>query len=320
VRLAGGAWLASLAALAVAVYGPGERFWPVTFFLLGPRPVVALPLVALLPAAGLLDRRTLAALLAGLALAAEPLFGFELPWRRVLRADGDVAALRVATWNMGGGGRAADALALVGEESPDLLLLQECPPGVETPPGWHRSGERGQVLLSRFPIASTATRDPHDVWEMSGSGEIVRVQVEAPGGRVDVTNVHLETPREGLEAVLGERWRGIPVLEAKNAQREIEARLARRWADASTAPARFVGGDFNATVESQLFREHWDGYRDCHSEAGWGFGHTKHTRRIGARIDHVLAGPGLECVSARTARRSSGDHAPLVVELRPAVR
>lgn len=319
MRLAAGAWLASLAGLAVAVYGPGERFWPVTFFLLGPRAVVALPLVVLLPAAALVDRRTLLALLAGLALAAEPLFGFAVPWRRAL-AGGEVGTLRVATWNMGGGGRAADALELIGEEAPDLLLLQECPPGVETPPGWHRSGERGQVLLSRFPIAGTARRDPHDVWEMSGSGEIVRSTVVAPAGKVDVTNVHLETPREGLETVLGERWRGIPVLEAKNAQREIEARLARRWADASSAPFRLVGGDFNATVESQVFREHWDGYRDCHSEAGWGFGHTKHTRRIGARIDHVLAGRGLECVSARVARRSSGDHAPLVVELRPAVR
>jgi vancomycin resistance protein VanJ len=314
VRLAAGAWLASLAALAAAVYGPGERFWPVTFFLLGPRLVVALPLLVLAPAAAFLCRRTLAALLAGLALAASPLFGFTVPWRRWV-GPAVRPTLRVATWNMGGGGRAADALALLGEEAPDLVLLQECPDGVETPPGWQRSGERGQVLLSRFPILATARRDPHDVWRMSGSGEIVRATVETPEGPVDVTNVHLETPREGLEAVLGARWRGVPLLEAKNAQREIEARLARHWADASTAPARLVAGDFNATVESQVFRDYWDGYRDCQSEAGWGFGHTKHTRKIGARIDHVLAGRGLACVSAHTGRRAGGDHAPLVVEL-----
>jgi endonuclease/exonuclease/phosphatase (EEP) superfamily protein YafD len=66
-------------------------------------------------------------------------------------------------------------------------------------------------------------------------------------------------------------------------------------------------------VESDIFRQHWRGFQDCHAEAGWGFGFTKWTRRIGVRIDHALVGPGLLCLEARTVSGMDGDHSPVVV-------
>jgi endonuclease/exonuclease/phosphatase (EEP) superfamily protein YafD len=170
-------------------------------------------------------------------------------------------------------------------------------------------------LLSRFPILGVAARDRSDVWRAAGSGAIVRYTLDTPLGRVDLTSVHLETPREGLEAILRFGPGAAAELEAKNEQRLVEARLARAWVDASACGLRLVAGDFNTPVESQLFRDHWRGFRDCHSTAGWSFGFTKHTRRIGTRIDHVLTGPGLACVSARVAAGHGGDHLPLVVEV-----
>ena len=306
--------------LVALVYGPSERFWPVTLFLFGPRWVVALPLPLLIAAAVFTERRLAAALaLVGLLLA-EPLFGFSLPWRRLVeRPDPASPRIRLVTWNVGGGGGARAAFEeMMTLEAPDVVLLQESGRQLpEATPGWYSSTEGGAAVLSRFPILGVAARDRSDVWRMAGSGVMVRYTLDTPLGRLDLTNVHLETPREGLESILrfGPGAGAVAELEAKNAQREVEARLARHWVDASPSPLRLVAGDFNTPVESQLFRDHWLGLRDCHSAAGWGFGFTKHTRRIGTRIDHVLTGAGLACVSSRVGASGGGDHSPLVVEI-----
>ncbi len=317
MRVAGLAWLIALAGLALLVYGPGESFWPVTLFLFGPRWVLLLPLVALLPAAAASDRRLLVALTLATAFAADPLFGFNVPWRRLV-AGGDSPRVRVATWNVDEGVVPLGAVAaFIDVELPDVVALQECPEShVAAPPGWYHDGQHGMAVLSRFPVLEVKERDPSDMRQLSGSGAIVRYAIETPAGRIDLTNVHLETPREGLESILRFGPGAAAELQAKNAQREIEARVARRWVDESPSALRLVAGDFNAPVESDLFREFWRGLRDCHSDAGWGFGFTKRTRRIGTRIDHVLAGPGLECVSAHVGPWRGGDHAPLIVDVR----
>jgi vancomycin resistance protein VanJ len=298
------------------VYWPSERLWPVTLLLFGPRWALALPFLILLPAAMRVDRRLAAALVVAGALLAEPLFGLSIPWRRLGAAGGAAQSVRVVTWNVGGGvarGALDDLLTL---EAPDVVVLQESGREVlESTPGWYRHAEGEMSVLSRFPILGVAARDRSDVWRMAGSGAIVRYTLDTPLGRLDLTSVHLETPREGLESILRFGPGAASELEAKNAQRLVEARLAREWVDGSASPLRLVAGDFNTPVESYLFRDHWQGFRDCHSAAGWGFGFTKHTRRIGTRIDHVLAGPGLECLKARVAPSRGGDHSPVVVEI-----
>ncbi len=311
-------YLVALGLVAALVYGPSERLWPVTLFLFGPRWVFALPLLLLVPGAMLVDRRIAGAIVVVPALLAEPLFGLSIPWGRlVAHSDSPSPRIRIATWNVGGGGGERGALdELMAMEAPDVVVLQESGRQVfEATPGWYRHAEGGMSVLSRFPIVRVATRDRSDVWRMAGSGAIVRYSLDTPLGRVDLTSVHLETPREGLESILRFGPGAAPELEAKNAQRLVEARLAREWASGSPAPLRLVAGDFNTPVESHLFRDHWKGYSECHSAAGWGFGFTKRTRLIGTRIDHVLAGPGLACVSARVSPSRGGDHSPLVVEI-----
>jgi endonuclease/exonuclease/phosphatase (EEP) superfamily protein YafD len=310
-------YLGALVTLAALVWWPSERIWPVTFFLFGPRWVFALPLLAVLPACALADRRLAAALGVAAALLAEPLFGWCVPWDRAFDRGGSEASVRVVTWNRGGGPAPGALGLMMAREAPDVIVLQESGrEGIETPPGWHRHREGGMWLLSRFPILDTAVRDPKDMWDLAGSGAMVRYRLQTPLGGLDLTGVHLETPREGLESILRFGPGAATELVAKNRQREIEAQAARRWVDESPSPLRVVAGDFNTPVESHVFRDHWSGFRDCHSAAGWGFGFTKRTRRIGTRIDHVLAGPGLTCVSTRVGDRLGGDHAPVIADLR----
>jgi endonuclease/exonuclease/phosphatase (EEP) superfamily protein YafD len=309
-------YLLALLVLLGLVYGPGEGLWPITVFLFGPRLLVALPLLVLALVAALVDRPLLGLLvLVGLGLAG-PLFGFNVPWRGLVSGghDASAPALRLITWNVGTAGLEARELEhLLTRERPDVVVLQECHAEVMDVAGeWHRHFNGKMCLLSRFPVLEVAVRDRSDMWARAGSGAILRYALETPAGRVDLTHVHLETPREGLEELLGSGLAGVETLRAKNRQREIEARLARAWAAASPGPLHLVAGDFNTPVESSLFREYWRGFRDCHSEAGWGFGFTKRTRRIGARIDHILAGPGWRCLDTRVVAGMDGDHAPLV--------
>ncbi len=320
VRLGFVVYAAGLLLLLGLVFGPGEALWPVTLFLFGPRWLIALPLPALTLFGGLVERRLALPLAAACLAMLVPLLGFNVPWGRVLSPGAETApTIRVLTWNTGGGVEPGPRpVAWVLEEGlPDIAVLQECDDArLKQAPQWHRHRAHETCLLTRFPIVEVAARDPTDMWKLGGSGDIVRYTLDTPIGLVELTNVHLETPREGLEAVLGSRLRGVPVLLAKYGQREIEARAARRWSDEGTHDLRLVAGDFNTPVESNLFRTYWNGFRDCYAAAGWGSGHTKHTRRIGTRIDHILAGAGLLCVEARVGPSVGGDHAPVIATLR----
>jgi len=322
VRLLFLGYVFSLVVLLALVFVKGEQLWPITMFLFGPRWVIAVPLPILVVLALALDRRWLIPLAAASLAMLVPLLGWNVPWRRLVAGDPgrDAPALRIATWNAGGAESGPrPVLRVLEATAPDILVLQECGRGrLDEAPGWYVRRGHDTCLLSRFPLVEVAERDQSDMWKLAGSGAIVRYAFETPLGPLELTNVHLETPREGIEALLGSRLRGVPVLEAKNGQREIEARVARRWVDQGTRALRVVAGDFNTPVESDLFRRHWRGYRDCFVAAGWGFGSTKRTRRIGTRIDHVLVGAGLECDDVQVGPWVGGDHAPLVATLRRA--
>jgi vancomycin resistance protein VanJ len=307
----------ALAVALVLLYPLGDRCWPSTLLLFGPRWLLAVPWALLALAALARDRRMLL-LLAPLGLVLlGPILGFRVPLRWPSSEGSGVHDLRVMSYNIGGGRFDATAFRSVLEEAlPDVVALQECSEDVgKGLTGWQTSSQLGSCLLSRLPLGEVSPRPVDDVWKMSGSGMIIRHALETPRGTVQLINVHLETPREGFEELQGSRG-DVSVLKAKNAQREIEARLARHWVDESPGPARIVTGDFNMTVESAIFREHWSGYQDSFSEAGFGFGFTKRTRLIGVRIDHILASPGWLCVKSWVGPSLGHDHRPVLAVLR----
>src|SRR5262245_26959599 len=158
-------------------------------------------------------------------------------------------------------------------------------------------------------------RDPKDVWEMGGSGVIVRYEIQAPWGVVNIVNVHLETVREGLAEVMHRAWRGAPALVANIRQRDFESGLARAWTERGSPPL-VVMGDFNMPIESAIYQRHWSSFTNACSEAGFGFGAARAPFWHGIRIDHVLLGSGWECLRAKVGRDLGGDHRPMVVDLK----
>ncbi|HLS48189.1 MAG TPA: hypothetical protein VK012_06690, partial [Gemmatimonadales bacterium] len=128
-------WRISLAYLGGAIvawpflFGLGDRWWPATVLLFGPRWVLLLPLAVLVPAALALLPRALLLLLVGGLIVAGPVMGFSLGWQSLLAGD-DAGDIRIVSFNaqsgaaLGGPGAAETALL---EWDADIVALQECP-------------------------------------------------------------------------------------------------------------------------------------------------------------------------------------------------
>lgn len=301
----------------------GDRWWPALPLLYGPRwllgPLVLVPLLAVRRDA---VRPTVAAV-----LVATVLYGLVLdvriPWRSMLAggSDNDVR-LRVVGWNAQGGGGTPDANALwlVGV-GPDLAVISECSPrfadALEKLPGYtiHRSSDL--CLMSRLPVVEWAPRDPRDFWEMNGSGAIARMTVELNGLEIVLGGVHLETPRDALEALAKFSFLSFPSSARQSREiRALEAEVARSWiAPPSEVRPLIVVGDFNQVVESYIYRKRWGDLRNAFSERGLGLGWTKRTSRFGVRIDHVLMDHGWVAEAVKLGPALGSDHRPVIVDL-----
>jgi endonuclease/exonuclease/phosphatase (EEP) superfamily protein YafD len=77
-----------------------------------------------------------------------------------------------------------------------------------------------------------------------------------------------------------------------------------------------VAGDFNAPVESVIYQESWGDWTNAFSAAGWGFGRTRMSRWIRARIDHILSDDRWVVHRSWVGPDVGSDHRPLFAELR----
>ncbi len=340
-------YLVVVVAIWLALPVLGDRWWPATLFLFGPRRLLALPLLVIVPAALLLHRRALLLAALASAIVVGPILGYSLSLRAIAGGTGR-GDLRVASFNTGSRAMSMERLkGFVAESRPDVLALQECatpePELTAAFPGWFVHVDRGMCLVSRYPLLEVESRDRRDVWRAGGHGAILRYAIalpdraapgaragspgpgasvgapdapDAPGTRTfSLLNLHLETPRDAIEALMHGLWKQAAEHERVMALRTWESELARQWVDEAPHPAVIVG-DLNMPVDSAIYRRFWAGFENAFSHAGLGFGATKRTRWFGIRIDHVLAGPGWTTERAWIGPDLGSDHLPILADLR----
>jgi len=301
-----------------------DSWWPLTVLLFGPRWLLLLPLFGLIAAAVKYARRSLVPLGLALIIVAGPTMGFRTGWRSWFTGGDSVRSIRVVTYNVAGGRRLRLSASWIMEElRADIIAFQECGSGIAA-----AIADLSEVavahdihgslcLVSRFPIVAAAEMERENLEFAGGSGLVVRYTIEAPGQNIRLTNVHLDTPRAGLERIRGgDVAAGQRQLLTKTALREIESRLARRWAEAVSGPFLVVG-DFNTPVESVIYRRYWGDLRNAFSYAGFGFGSTRFNGWIRVRIDHILASDGWQVQRAFVGPNFGSDHRPVVADLIP---
>jgi len=300
------------------MFWAGDRQWLATLVLFGPRWLCALPLPLLIVAAAVGRRRLLWPLALIGAFIVGPIMGFEVHLPRM--ASGS-PRLRVLTCNVDQDLRTRRALAdLIVKEQPDVVALQEAKQGDQFfwPPGWSVICNDEFVLASRWPVTEhEAVHRPDNPTKICA----IRFKVELPDTEVQLFNIHFETPRPGLEAMLNRRtgldFSRAGELEEVLRRRASESERASGWIAKFGTPA-IVLGDFNTPVDSTIFRRYWSSYTDAFSQRGFGFGFTKISEKdgwsYGARIDHVLFTPDWRCIRCWVGDDIGSDHLPLLAD------
>lgn len=315
-----GAWayLAALVAFLLLLRLAADAWWPATVLAFGPRWVVLAPLPFLAVAAVCFRRGALGPLLIGGLIGIGPIMGLCVSGRSLAGPpprDGD--ALRIVSCNFGAGSREDELVQLLKSARPDVVVLVEWPNERPFPKsageGWHLGRHAGLFVASRFPIVESRPLQSSrlEPWNTPA----LQLRLQTPGAEIGLVAVHLETPREGLEALMSNPRTGRSEMERTTRIRRTESELASRLAHEFDGPT-LVAGDFNMPVDSAIYRSYWAGWQNAFSAAGTGFGFTKFTRTIGIRIDHVLADASWSVVSAHVGESLGGDHRPVIVDLR----
>ena len=302
-----------------------DRWWLATVMAFGPRWPLAVPAVILAAVAWISGvRRWAVVVIAAGVIAFGPYMDLSLPFPRSQpELPSTSRVLTVATFNVQQRSIRSELVEqAVKDFDADVLALVECRAGEHGRRarqlelhGYHVATQLGLCLFSRHPIAEVDGRDPADAWSHGGSGAILRVAIDIDGQVIHVVALHLATVRDGLEALRYERFDGIDDMVDNIELRRWESTVAREHADRAEGPL-LVMGDFNLTIESDIYRRVWSPFVNAFDECGTGYGNTKLTRWFGARIDHILMSPSFRCESADVLEPRGSDHAPLVARLR----
>jgi endonuclease/exonuclease/phosphatase (EEP) superfamily protein YafD len=313
-------------ALVTLLHLAGDRWWPATLLMFGPRWIWAAPMALLLPAVLLLPperrRRFAPVPLVAAAALVWLVMGLCVPWRTL--ADGGTTAarpmFRVLTCNIDGSALDADRLReVLIDTDPDVVVLQAWSSHhqrrVFGDLGWEFRRDDELFVASRFPIRDA--RPLVDAGFAAGPGAAARYELALPGGRtVSLVNVHLATPRDALTRALARSPAAARAVRDNSALRHAQCAAVARWAAGeSLGTPVVIAGDFNTPAESRIFPAALPDYANAFTRAGWGWGRTHFTRRTAVRIDHVFCGPGVVARRCWVGPDVGSAHRPVIAEV-----
>jgi vancomycin resistance protein VanJ len=311
-----------IVALWIFLCQGGDRWWPATLFLFGPRWLFSLPLIFLVPLAAWFERRQLIVLTIAAGIMFIPIMGLSISWP----SSSELQTIRVLTCNVGG--RRTDVRKLqrlIQKSSADIIALQECRQNLITsiPQGWRLIHEADFLIASCYPI----TRDNnHNVLKLTRQlprTYFLQGQIQTPIGELSFTSIHLPSPHPGLAGLLDKRT-GLNLSRIKNVKAEMElrritSREISQFLQTESNPI-IIAGDFNMPIESIFYRRDWSDYSNAFSSAGFGYGQTMKAiiRRFEykIRIDHILMRGPLTAEKCWVASDIGSDHLPLIADIR----
>ncbi len=322
-------------ALVVLLRVVSERWWLSTALTYLPRtPFVVPSLVLVFLSLRCCHRWTLVNLVT-VVLAAGPFAGFVIPISGARAAipigasdSAESHSIRVVSCNVQ---RFEPDFATVLREiagyRPDVIAFQEAPQQHPLTNAffmeWHTVQSGAYCVLSKYPLRLVGICDSVSFDRTSA----IKVEVDAPGGKFMLNNVHQMTARFSLMELnpgsifTGE---GQQKVERGLLMREEEARATRAFVSSDNAALPYLAvGDFNMPGSSSLFTENWGDLTNAFNQAGIGFGYTAPCREHRLwpsylpwiRVDHILASDDWHVSSCETGTKNGSDHKLITASL-----
>lgn len=307
-----GLWLSGIGLIAwyPMRWWPGDRFVPVqllNYFM----PWLLLGLIPALIMAAAARRHWLAVTLAiptvVIIVNYAPLF---MPRSQVVFADD--GRIKVMSYNIWGNNKERETIAgVIQQQQPDLLLIQEL--DTDFVDAFLRDVEESysdeKIYFTYEPVMRQGIVSRYPLTPLEGSyaqGRAQKAIIHSPAGDFEVWNVHLIQP-----VVWSRHYREM-------------TRLAKAVA-AEDGPL-VVGGDFNTTDQTQVYKKIDRHLNNAHWDSGWGFGFSFPADRSNikgvpvptavVRIDHIFYSDHFTAYNARTLSESGGsDHFPVITDL-----
>lgn len=309
-------WLAILV-FAGLLWTIGDVVWLGTLMLFGPRWLISLPLLFIVPAV-IFTRHWPTLILCvmtvliivwsilGITLNPSTLLQSSAGNLRVLTCNNDSKALQIPAFKY--------VLSLY---QPDVVLLQEANPQLSQnhfPEQWYwLEAPCNLRLASRYPARLLDVRSLQpETGQYRGAAKFV---VDSPDGSFIIFNIHMPTPRDGLEAVLTRSPDAIDVVRDMIEMRSEASDIIYSWVGFSTQPT-LLAGDFNMPIESRIYRRDWSDYYNAFSRRGNGWGQTMFTRFASVRIDHILYNEDWNCTGAWVGPDVGSAHRPVIADFR----
>ncbi len=324
-----------LALITVLNRSGADRLWIGAFNLYLPQVVWLAPVLILMGLALKYAWRWTLVLGLYAAWVCGPIMGFccSLPEQSGPVVTG--TTLRLMTCNIKSGRRDVEALISdLARYKPDIVFLQDAGDVMKGPLGdgfrsWNVCSDSQYVIASRWPLAKAEAlliSQPND------REYLLRTVVEIGHTPISLYNVHLLTPRDGLNALRTARKRPGQFAEAvQDLQDNVEHRIlqAGKVSDfiRQEHGAIILAGDLNSPDESlvgQALRE--ANLHDAFAEGGRGYGFTYGhfllrgrmpwlPRISWMRIDHIMLSSRLQAKHCWTGTGEASDHRPVFADL-----
>ena len=313
-RLAIRCYLAFLLLLWAFLMVAGDRWWPATLLLFGPRWVAGLPLLIFVPVGLWRARAALPELLAAVVVLLVPVMRFNIPLPG--GDDRGGSHLRVLTCNIHGGQAKPDELrALIETTGPDVVALQEFVPWHPVPVfedgKWYVVTQGELIVASRYPVRLVQQHAGH--FAQTHTAAIATI-IDLPDGPLRFFSVHLTSPHSVFSDAIRLRQYGRARIQGNSRLRRAEAADLLEQAEASKEPV-MMAGDFNLPIDSTAYRQNLSGFSDAFSVRGWGMGWTYFHQLTAVRIDHILSGRSWRSRRCWVGPDVGSDHRPLLADV-----
>jgi vancomycin resistance protein VanJ len=264
-----------------------------------------------------------------------PIMGFCWSSSEQLGPVAKGTTLRLMTCNIKSGRRDVEALISdITRYKPDIVFLQDAG-NVMTGPlgdsfrGWNVCSDSQYVIASSWPLAKA---DKRSISHPNEGEYVLRTVVQFGPTPISLYNVHLLTPRDGLNAMRharkqpGRFTEAVQDLQDNVERRVLQAGRVSNFIREERGPT-ILAGDLNSPDESLACEFLRDvNLHDAFAEGGRGYGYTYghfllHSRmswlpRLSwMRIDHIMLSSRLHSQRCWTGTGQASDHRPVYADL-----